>query len=85
MIFGVPIGSLIAIYFVCWWICLFVTLPFGVRSQRESGDVVRGSDPGAPAIPHLWPKLIATSILAALATWVLVWGAGSAWLQAYLR
>ncbi|MHA1559462.1 MAG: DUF1467 family protein, partial [Alphaproteobacteria bacterium] len=24
-----------AIYFVLWWICLFVVLPFGVRTQDE--------------------------------------------------
>ncbi|MGL4496733.1 MAG: DUF1467 family protein, partial [Beijerinckiaceae bacterium] len=35
-----PIGSLIAIYFVIWWIILFAVLPFGVRSQVEEGKVV---------------------------------------------
>ncbi len=42
------IGSAIAIYFVVWWMTLFAVLPFGVRSQAEAGDVVPGSDPGAP-------------------------------------
>ena len=26
-----------AIYFVLWWVVLFLTLPFGVRSQHEDG------------------------------------------------
>ena len=43
------IASGIAIYFLIWWIALFAVLPWGVRSQVESGDVVSGSEPGAPA------------------------------------
>ena len=40
----------IAIYFIIWWVVLFAVLPFGVRSQEESGEVAPGTDPGAPAI-----------------------------------
>lgn len=85
MIAGIPIGSVIAIYFVSWWICLFITLPFGVRSQCEAGDVVRGSEPGAPVLHRLVPKLIATSVLAAAATALIIWGFSSDWIHAYLR
>ena len=55
-----------AIYFIIWWVTLFAVLPWGVRSQAESGDVVPGSDPGAPAIPHLRAKLIWTTIVASV-------------------
>jgi predicted secreted protein len=85
MIAGIPIGSAIAIYFVTWWICLFVTLPFGVRSQREAGDVVRGSEPGAPILHRLWPKLAVTSIIAAAVTALILWGFSNETLRAYLR
>src|SRR5262249_22221952 len=47
-----------AVYFILWWVVLFAVLPWGVRSQEESGDVVPGSDPGAPAIPRLSAKLV---------------------------
>jgi hypothetical protein len=40
------IGGGLAVYFVIWWTVLFVTLPFGVRSQAESGTVEKGTDPG---------------------------------------
>jgi len=53
-----------AIYFIIWWVVLFAVLPWGVRSQAESGEVVPGSDPGAPAIPHLWAKLVWTTVAA---------------------
>jgi predicted secreted protein len=58
------LGKLItpaAIYFVLWWVVLFAVLPWGVRSQQESGQIVPGSDPGAPAIPRLATKLLWTT------------------------
>ena len=55
-----------AIHFIIWWVTLFAVLPWGVRSQAESGEVVPGSDPGAPAIPHLRGKLIWTTIVSSL-------------------
>ena len=39
-----------AIYFVLWWLVLFLTLPFGVRSQHEDGEGAPGTDPGAPVM-----------------------------------
>jgi predicted secreted protein len=53
-----------AIYFIIWWVVLFAVLPWGVRSQEESGTVVPGSDPGAPAIPRLMAKLAWTTVVA---------------------
>jgi predicted secreted protein len=56
-----PLTTALAIYFLIWWVVLFAVLPFGVRSQGESGEVVPGSDPGAPAMPGLRNKLIWTT------------------------
>ncbi len=60
----------IAVYLVIWWVVLFAVLPFGVRSQHETGEVVRGTEPGAPVRPRLLIKFLITSLIAAL-----VWGA----------
>lgn len=60
------IGGGLAVYFVIWWTVLFVTLPFGVRSQAESGEVQKGTDPGAPVAPALLKKALITSLLAAI-------------------
>ncbi|KPQ12435.1 MAG: membrane protein of unknown function DUF1467 [Saliniramus fredricksonii] len=60
------ITGALALYFVVWWIMLFAVLPFGVRSQLESGEVVAGSEPGAPAAPALRQKAIWTTIVSAL-------------------
>lgn len=69
------LGSLVAIYFVVWWIVLFAVLPWGVRSQEEEGGVTLGTASSAPARPMLVRKAIATSIVAAIlvgALWIAV-------------
>jgi predicted secreted protein len=52
-----------AIYFVLWWVVLFLTLPFGVRSQHEDGGGSPGTDPGAPVASRMGRKLIWTTLL----------------------
>jgi len=54
-----------AIYFVLWWVTLFVTLPFGVRSQHEDGEGTPGTDPGAPVASRMGRKMIWTTLLSA--------------------
>ena len=59
-------GTYLAIYFLIWWLTLFAVLPWGVRNQEEAGDVVPGSDPGAPALHRLWGKLLWTTVIASV-------------------
>ena len=54
----------LAIYFVTWWIVLLAVLPFGARSQHESGEVTPGTEPGAPSVHLLWKKLLWTTLVA---------------------
>jgi predicted secreted protein len=60
------ISTALAIYFVLWWIVLFVTLPFGVRSQHEAGEGAPGTDPGAPVASQMGRKLIWTTLISAV-------------------
>ena len=64
MVYTISTGF--AIYFVMWWIVLFVTLPFGVRSQHEDGEAAPGTDPGAPVVSRMGRKLIWTTVLSAV-------------------
>ena len=57
------ITTAVAIYFIMWWVVLFAVLPWGVRSQHESGEVMSGTDPGAPSIPKLGTKLLWTTVV----------------------
>jgi predicted secreted protein len=56
----------IAIYFIIWWVVLFAVLPWGVRSQEESGAVDHGTDPGAPVLARVWTKLAWTTGVASV-------------------
>jgi predicted secreted protein len=60
------ISTAFAIYFVLWWVTLFVTLPFGVRSQHEDGVGAPGTDPGAPIATQMGRKLIWTTVISAV-------------------
>ena len=52
------LSTAFGIYFVLWWVVLFVTLPFGVRSQHEDGEGTPGTDPGAPVMARMGYKLL---------------------------
>ena len=67
------ISTAFAIYFVLWWIVLFLTLPFGVRSQHEDGEAAPGTDPGAPIASQMGRKLIWTTLISALIFALAMW------------
>jgi len=60
------ITTVIAVYFLIWWITLFAVLPFGVRSQHEGEGFAEGTDPGAPIAARLGMKLVWTTIVATI-------------------
>lgn len=64
--FGLRVSGGLALFFIIWWTLLFAVLPFGIRSQVEAGEVVKGSEPGAPAAPALREKAIWTTIVASI-------------------
>ena len=57
-------STILAIYFILWWVVLFAVLPWGVHSQDESGDIAPGTDPGAPVRHRLALKFLWTTVLA---------------------
>lgn len=61
------LSTAFAIYFVVWWVVLFLTLPFGVRSPHENNDgTAAGTDPGAPVRSLMGRKLIVTTLISAM-------------------
>jgi predicted secreted protein len=69
----VPWTTSLAIYFIIWWLVFFTVLPWGIRSQDEGGDAVRGTDPGAPAVHGLKIKLVWTTVVASVAFAAFYW------------
>ncbi|MBB5986212.1 DUF1467 family protein [Sphingobium lignivorans] len=59
--------SLLAIYFLFWFLSLFVVLPFGVRTSDEMGkDRVPGQADSAPHEFRPWRIILRTSVVAAI-------------------
>jgi predicted secreted protein len=75
------ISTALAIYFVLWWVTLFVTLPFGVRSQHEEGESAPGTDPGAPIMARMGRKLIWTTIISGIIFAIGMWASQAGYLS----
>ena len=68
-----PWTTSLAIYFIFWWLVFFAVLPWGVRSQQEQGEIVPGTDPGAPAIHGLKVKVVWTTVVATIGFAAFYW------------
>lgn len=67
--------SILAIYFILWWVVLFAVLPWGNQSAHEAGEAAeRGHASSAPINPNLGRKFVATTLISgvifAIGYWV---------------
>lgn len=72
------ITAAFVLYAMLWFLCLFVALPIGLRTQAEDGSVVPGTPSSAPVNPmmgrkFLWTTVVATVLWAVIAS-IIVWG-----------
>ncbi len=58
-------GSIV-IFIILWWLILFIILPRQISSQKEEGNVIKGTDPGAPSNANIVKKLLLTTIITSL-------------------
>lgn len=56
--------SAFVVWLILWWLVLFIILPIGIRGQAEEGDIVEGSEPGAPHNLDIKRKFKQTTIIA---------------------
>ncbi|PAY05548.1 hypothetical protein CK489_29715 [Bradyrhizobium sp. UFLA03-84] len=75
------ISTSLAVYFVLWWLVLFLTLPFGIRSQHEDGVGAPGTDPGAPILARMGRKLFLTTLISAVIFAIAMWAYYSGYLS----
>ena len=61
--------SALVVWLIIWWLTLFIILPIGIRGQAEEGEIVEGSEPGAPHELNIKRKFIQTTIIAS-GVWV---------------
>jgi predicted secreted protein len=62
------ITGAIVVFIIGWWLSFFVVLPFGVRGQHEDGQIVPGTESGAPNDPMIAKKAIWATIGAVVIT-----------------
>ncbi len=63
----------VLVYAVLWWLVFMMALPVGVRAQNESEEgVVLGTPESAPVKPHIWRKVGATTLIAAV-VWLILY------------
>ena len=60
------ITSAIVLFAVIWFLVLFVLLPLRMETQGDRGEVVKGTQPGAPANLDMSRKLRLATIIAAV-------------------
>lgn len=63
--------SAFVVFLIIWWLVLFGVLPIGVRGQAEDGEVVKGSEPGAPIKANMWWKVKLTTVITII-LWVII-------------
>jgi len=69
----VPWYTVLAIYFIVWWLVFFTVLPFGIRSQEEPAEIALGTDPGAPKVHGLKTKLLWTTAVSTIVFATFYW------------
>lgn len=76
--------SLVAVFFIIWWLSFVTVLPIGSRSHHETGsELVSGGDPGAPVLPRLGFKMLLATGIAIVVTALLFWGMSNETLHHY--
>ena len=66
------------VFAIVWWLILFMVLPFGAAPPDQ---VEPGMATSAPAKPRMAVKLAVTTVLAALATGLILWLMNSGLIQ----
>lgn len=59
------------VFLIIWWTALFLVLPLGVRGQAEEGNIVPGSEPGAPVHTNIKKKFLQTTAVS-IVLWLIV-------------
>lgn len=54
---GVGFVTGIVVYLIVWWMVFFTVLPLRITGQHEDGEIVPGSEPGAPTNPRIAQKM----------------------------
>ena len=74
--------SMIAIYLLFWWGCLFLVLPFRLRQSQEPEAFVPGQSESATPRFSMWRTVIWTTIVSAVAFGLFIVNYNYGWITA---
>ena len=74
----------IVVFVISWWLVLLPTLSMGSRSQHESGEVIRGTEPAAPVTFPFARKALISTVGAAIITGLIWLALQMGWLAAFV-
>ncbi|MEL7025669.1 MAG: DUF1467 family protein [Pseudomonadota bacterium] len=63
-----PVSGIV-LFAVIWFLVLFVVLPLRLETQGDRGEIVPGTQAGAPANLNMWKKARLTTLITAV-----LWG-----------
>jgi len=63
---GMDFVTGLVVYLLIWWITLFAILPLGITGQAENGEIVAGTESGAPVIANVKSKAWTTTVASAI-------------------
>ena len=69
--YGMDVFTGIVVFLIVWWLILFMILPLGSTGQAESGEMVQGTESGAPVVANLKRKVWTTTVVASIVWLVL--------------
>lgn len=61
------IVSVIVVFTVIWWLVFFIALPIGIEQEKNPE---KGNDSGAPKNPMIKKKMLYTTLVTILLTYV---------------
>ena len=64
------LASIFVVYLLLWWWVFLMSLPFGVRT---SDNPLPGHATSAPERPMIWRKVLASTCIAGVLTFVVYW------------
>ncbi|KPP83339.1 MAG: putative secreted protein [Rhodobacteraceae bacterium HLUCCO07] len=67
------VTSALVLYAVLWFLTLLVIIPIRLKTQGDVGQIVRGTQAGAPHEHHLKAKALITTVVA-FVLWAIIAG-----------
>lgn len=65
--------TVIAVYFVVWWISFVAMANIGVQTQADLGDIVEGTPAGAPHNARVGRNVLRTTLVSAVIVAFIYW------------